>query len=149
MDSIFKRYNVIFVSFFVLVLTITGLYFAIPNFAGRTITDLTTDSKIEIDSSGNFFIVLDGEKISADRPVFIAIIDGNRKVLASKTLSFGELMDLGKSAANAKDGFYSGSGKYSFSLEKVLSYEIPKGDYELDFTMFNPDFIIRKKFSVE
>lgn len=143
MNIIFHKYSFIFISV-VIILIAFGGYLFFSKFTGGVVISKVSSENFD----GNLVLNFGENKILANKTIFIAIIGKNNSVLASTTKTFDELMNTIPST-KVTDDYYLTFGDYAFPLNKLIPYEFGKGEYEIDFTMFNPDLLIRQKISTD
>jgi hypothetical protein len=148
MASIFYRYGLIITSLGIL--AVLSVYLLSFQVTGNVVAQLPADYKVGEELSGELAINIEqNDNLSLDKPLFIALINESNSVLFSKTLTFRELISMDKSGIKTTHGINVPSGKYLFDLSDIVSYKFTNsGEYEPDFTMFDPDIIIRKNINV-
>ncbi|MDO8460684.1 MAG: hypothetical protein Q7S74_06245 [Nanoarchaeota archaeon] len=129
----------------IILLFVLGTFFILGWKSPNVIAQFPNSFKVGDKISGDVTITIEqGDSISADTPILIALSSSNGGVLEANTMTFKEFTSYSKDLPieTQKEGkiYYETPGKYSVDISKVIDYKfIDKGNYELTFVIFALD----------
>lgn len=131
---------------FLLIITLSVLYL---NFRTGNLVIKFEDYKINETLQGVITVnIEEGDSVNKNEPILITLTK-NKTILSSETITFEEFVMKSNNPEKPSNGTYSKPESYSVEVDKIINHKFSEeGEYDLTFTMFNPEIIIRRAIKV-